>query len=353
MKRIEFVFVVAIWLAGTVVRATVTNDAPDFSEVRDLLRANLPGVAEADLNRAAVEGLIKNLRGKAVLLSVNAAAAPATNASLLPKSTVLQEEVAYLRISQVANGLAKEISGAHHQLALSNKLSGVVLDLRFAGGDDYAAAAAVADLFLSKPQRLLDWGKGFEEAKRKSSVLPGPLAVLVNGETSGAAEALAAVLRESGAGLILGSQTAGRAAVMRDFPLKNGQRLRIATTPVRLSDGSAVAADGLKPDIEVTVTAEEERAYFEDAYAVLPKLNLLADAGLSLSNPSATTNRPPRRRINEADLVRERREGTDADEDVPSARESETVRPMLRDPVLVRALDLLKGLARLRGARAD
>ena len=73
---------------------------------------------------------------------------------------------------------------------------------------------------------------------------PLPVAVLVNRQTAGAAEALAAVLRETGAGLILGSRTAGQAMVAQEFPLKNGERLRIATAPVQLGDGSALAGAG-------------------------------------------------------------------------------------------------------------
>src|SRR5258708_33627455 len=37
-------------------RAAATNDAPDFKEVYDLLRANLAGADEAGLNRAAGQG---------------------------------------------------------------------------------------------------------------------------------------------------------------------------------------------------------------------------------------------------------------------------------------------------------
>ena len=44
--------------------------------------------------------------------------------------------------------------------------------------------------------------------------------VLVNGETTGAAEALAAALREADAGLIIGNPTAGLAMTTMDFPLE-------------------------------------------------------------------------------------------------------------------------------------
>jgi hypothetical protein len=188
------------------------------------------------------------------------------------------------------------------------------------------------------------------KSKEKENAVKAPAAVLVNRDTSGAAEALAAILRETGVGLILGSKTAGGAMIAKEFPLKDGQRLRIATVPVKLGDGSPMSAQGVKPDIEVAVTAEEERAYMEDAYAVLPRTNLASGIFASVEG----TNRPVRRpRISEADLVRERREGTNLNlENFTAVRDREPEKPLIRDPVLARAVDLLKGLAVVRRARS-
>jgi hypothetical protein len=66
------------------------------------------------------------------------------------------------------------------------------------------------------------------------------------------------------------------------------------------------------------------------------------------TNLAGTTNRNVRRpRFNEAELVRERREGATLDAD-DTEREAEPEKPVVHDPVLARALDLLKGLAVVR-----
>lgn len=354
MKQISPNIFAVLLFATLSTRAVTTNAAPDFKEVYDLLRANLPGATDAELNQAAVQGLVAGLRGRAMLVANVSKPAPVMSAPLVSKSTILDGGVAYVRVARVADGLANAVSEAAQHLATSNKLKGVVLDLRFAEGDDYAAAAATADLFLAKTRRLLDWGNGMVESKAKKDALISPVAVLVNGETDGAAEALAAVLRKTGAGLVLGSRTAGRAAVMREFPLKNGERLRVAATAVKLADGSALSPDGLKPDIEVKVKAADEGIYFADAYANLGKTNRLASASGMLTNQADGTNPPARRRVNEADLVRARREGRDAEPDTAAEdREPGPERAVLRDPVLARALDLLQGLALVRTTRAE
>ena len=68
-------------------------------------------------------------------------------------------------------------------------------------------------------------------------------------------------------------------------------------------------------------------------------------SGSGLTNSANGTNRAARRqRFNEAELVRERREGI-SEADVTALREREPEKPVVDDPALARAMDLLKGLA--------
>ncbi len=327
-------------------------DGPEFKEVYDLIRAHLAEMSAAQLNQAAVQALVSSLSPR-VTLATNAAAASArAGATLVGKSSLFEGEVAYLRIERVGDGLAGAVRETCAKLGATNKLTGVILDLRFASGDDYASAAATAELFLKKDQPLLNWGTGMVRSKDKGDAIALPVAVLVNRQTVGAAEALAAVLRETGAGLILGSRTAGQAMIAQEFPLKNGDRLRIATAPIEVGNGSTLSGQGLKPDIAVEVTAEDERAYYADAFKVTNKTELLAGGGLALTNPASGTNRTVRRlRFNEAELVRERREGI-SEADLTAPRDRELDKPLVNDPALARALDLLKGLALVRQTRS-
>jgi C-terminal processing protease CtpA/Prc len=247
----------------------------------------------------------------------------------------------------VADGLDQQIRDVCKPSNGTNKFKGLVLDLRYSSGDDYLAAAAAADLFVRKQQTLLFWGTKPIESKEKKDAIMVPVAVLVNKQTAGAPEALAAIMRQTGAGLILGSGTAGRAMIAQEFPLKDGERLRIATSPIVMGDGSSVSSQGLKPDIPVEVSTGDERAYYADAFKVIPRTNS-GGSLLSPTNLAAGTNRNTRRsRFNEAELVRARREGATLDSD-DNEKEVEPEKPVVHDPVLARALDLLKGLAVVR-----
>ena len=148
-------------------------------------------------------------------------------------------------------------------------------------------------------------------------------------------------------GLLLGSKTAGQASIAKEFELSNGQKLRVGTTPVRLGNGKFLPASGIAPDISVDISGEDELAYYGDAYKNLVRSNRLAGVKSGLPNEVSLTlsNRRPRR-INEAELVRMQREGESLDfSSNPTQREAGNTGPTLQDPVLSRALDLLKGLA--------
>lgn len=313
------------------------GDPPRFGEVLDLVRSNLAGVTETQLNAAVVNGLIEQLAPR-VFLRTNETdtAASADGPDPLSRSNVFDTGFAYLRVGRVATNLQQRVQGGLATLAATNTLKGLVLDLRFAGGTDFAEAGRVADLFVPEAQPLLDWGEGVVSGTDKTNAVDLPLAVLVNGETRGAAEALAAALQECRAGLVIGRPTAGEAAVFRELPLSTGQRLRIAVAPVKAGRaGRMVPATGLVPDITVAPAPAEERKHYEDPYRPLAGGATRAAAG-----------RTPR--ISEAELVRLHREGLDPAQAARPRRPEAAVAPAapaVTDPALVRALDLLKGLA--------
>jgi C-terminal processing protease CtpA/Prc len=343
MKRF-FLLLLAATATAIPALAAETNPAPNFREVYDLIRSHLSSMSDEELNRAAVEGLFTTLRGKVSLAGTEKKSSVTNDSELIIKAAVLEDDVAYVRVNRVADGLARDISKTWTSLGKTNKLKGIALDLRFTEGDDYAAAAAVADLFSAKERKLLDWGDGAAKSKEKSDAISQPVAVIVNRETVGAPEAVAAVLRELGAGLVLGNTTAGGAMTTKEFKLRNGQKLRIADSPVKLGDGSDIPPQGVKPDIEVAVNLLEERAYLADAYAIVsPTGDIIATTSME------ATNRLRRLRTSEADLVRARREGLDLEE---LARNREPDKPLIRDPALARAVDVIKGLAVVRRSRS-
>lgn len=333
------------WANG---QASGAKDLAPLKEVYDLIRSNLSEVSEAELNRAAVLGLLDRLPTQ-VILATNVPAV----ATLVSKTVAFEDAFGYLRIAQVEGGLAKEIKSAYEQLRPKDKLSGLIVDLRFAGGQDYSAAAEAADLFFSTEQPLLKWGDSTTRSTAKSDAIRLPIALLVNKQTAGAAEALAAALRQAEIGLIIGSVTAGQARLFKEFTLSNGQRLRIAAGSMETGDGQVLSGKGLTPDIRISVSAEDEKAYLEDPYKVLPRLfaQSVRPNGTNELGGVFGANRVPRRPRNESELVRMQREGIDLDQEAMGPSREPAAKPVVNDPALARAIDFLKGVALVRNRR--
>ncbi len=313
-----------------------------LQETLGVIRTNLPGISVAELDRTAAQALVNALSPRvrwATPNSTNNSSGPA-----ISKIALHDGDIGYVRVARVDAGFPKALRQACDDVLKTNRLQGLVMDLRYAGGESYAAIVPAADLFLSTVKPLLDWGEGMANSQAKTTGYTFPTALLINGETEGAAEALAAVFRNSGIGLLIGSPTAGRAAIYREFKLSDGERLWLAKT-LRLGNGSELPLEGLKPDILAQVHPETERLFYADAFSAPRAVEFGDTNGVTV----ASTNRARRFRISEADLVRERREGFDP----AMLGASEPERPIVRDPALARALDVLKGLAVVRQAKPD
>ncbi|HAV63709.1 MAG TPA: hypothetical protein DCY13_15250 [Verrucomicrobiales bacterium] len=317
--------------AVSAIAPTYAEDADQvpFEEVRALIRLHLANTSDEELNDAAVKGLIDQLKPHVMVGEMNQTVQGSTN-GLVAKSSRFRRDFGYLRMTTVTEGLDQAIRSAVEELLREAPLKGLVLDLRFATGDNYAAAAAAAGLFAEGERVMLKVGDKVHSGSGGNEAILIPVMVLVNKATAGAAEAFAASLKSMKAGLLVGAATAGRATLFETFTLSNGTSLRIATQPVRLADDTAIPRSGLSPDIAVEIDEADERKYLDDPYWVAP----------GDGNGGATSSP---RRVTEADLVRQRREGIPLEQIIEDRAES-SERRLVTDPVLARGLDLLKAL---------
>lgn len=314
---------------------------PQFREVFEIVRTNLGGMSPAEVERATLKALLTQLDGQVVIEDQPATAATGPAGPVVSKSAVFDDAYGYVRVSHVGPKLGEALAAEFSKLGGAAKLKGLALDLRFAAGADQRAAARAADRFLAAEQALLTVDGEALRSTAKTNAIQLPTAILVNRHTGGAAEVLAALLRQHHVGLLIGAATTGGARQFKDFTLSTGQRLRIATGETRLGDGQAVPAAGLRPDIAVVVTPEEERSFFAEPYKTVAPV---------AAAPAAKKTSESSFRLNEAELVRRMKAGQELDSD-PVVSTPVSTKPLVRDPALARALDLLKGLAVVRAAK--
>jgi hypothetical protein len=326
-----FGLTVCLGMAGSAAQSDEARTWPPFQQVLESIEANLPGLDRDELNAVVVRSLLDHYYPRVTLVPAEGDESD-PDASTTVVATVFDSNFGYLRVGTVGPGLDRQLRDGWAELESDRQLQGLVLDLRFASGQDYEAAAQAADLFVASNQPLLAWQDTVVHATPIPDALVPPLVVLVNQRTSGAAEALAAALRESGAALLVGAPTAARAYVFRDITLAEGRILRVAAEPVRAGDQKSIA-EGLTPDIEVIVSAADERKYLADPYTVIPG----AVAGTALHAERA--------QVNEDELMRQRQTGTRLGGPRQATPPARLDAPVVQDPALARGLDLLKGIA--------
>ena len=158
------------------------------------------------------------------------------------KSHSLPDNYLYLRISQFQSDtgveLVREIKAA--QKAASNKIRGVVLDLRNNPGGVLDASVQVADTFLDKDNLAYDGlivsaqgrmpGSQLIEKAKTADLLDGmPLVVLLNSGSASASEIVAGALQDHKRAIIVGEQSFGKGSVQTILPLKDKRGLKLTT----------------------------------------------------------------------------------------------------------------------------
>ena len=146
-------------------------------------------------------------------------------------------------------------------------ISGIVLDLRVAGGDDERAAAKLAGLFIGKNPIM----RIVETAGDEVEVVPGgdavtdvPVVVLMSDNTRGTAEAIVAAFFENKRGVLVGTPTAGNARIASHIDLDNGGALELLNKSIKTGQGNAIDGRGLFPIVCLSNirTSQQQNAFF-------------------------------------------------------------------------------------------
>ena len=332
-------------------------DLSDLSAVTSALRSlylDPSAVTDSKLNEAAARGMLGRLGIGAKILDAKAAA----HKNGLPdiaRTEMLADQIFYVRLGTLGHGTAKALDAALGPVPCE-KLNGIILDLRFVRGDDFADAADLTGRFLPKDAPLFTLVGAKREMRSfntsyETPCTATPLIVLVNHETAGSAEAVAAAFENQQRAVLIGGTTAGEAVDRVEMPLKNGGKLALAVAEVVMPGGKKIFPRGLEPDVLLKVDLALER-----------KLLLGPDAQKNLR--ASLEPKITKHRINEAELVRtlgadvvdkskvkEMPAESKTTAPVPLEKETRNENVKVEQPpdvALSRALDILKGLRILR-----
>jgi hypothetical protein len=309
-------------------KMTVDSLAPaEIDETIRVLKSNFVdpnALKDQELNRATLEGLLTRLRGGAMLLP-DKTTKPEFPAPFY--SEVLGNHVGYVRIGSLTTDNLQAMEKALTDFT-SQKVDALVIDLRDTNSNDFDIAAEMTKRFVGKGKALWTVRKTAAHQDRtftneRSPVFQGTVMVLIDGETSGPAEAMATALKAHGQALLIGQPSAGRAVEYSDFPLSSGKILRIAVGEVIGPNGQSLSPGGVKPDVPVELWPAQKHQIF----------TLSVQRGLT-----TFVFERERPHFNEAALIA----GTNPELDIRQRRNPDD---SLHDAVLQRAVDVITSLA--------
>ena len=316
-------------------RETVDSlSAEDLKEFLRLLRENYikpDALSEAELSRATIQGMIERLGPGA---SLRPAPQPGASESSPFKSEIVGGSAGYLRVGSLNAENIAALDVALQDFA-AKKIGAVILDLRATpAGSEFAQAAEVCKRFCPKGKVLFTVKKPTAREEQILTSKEDPkftrlLVTLVDADTAGAAEIIAAVLRTHAKAMIIGQRTRGEAVEFAELPLPSGKLLRVAVAEAALPDATPVFPGGVKPDIGVDVPQETTA-------------NVLKQ---ELENGvTGLVEETERQKMNEAALVARRNPELD-EVQAAQSRKGERPKAPLRDAVLQRALDFITTIA--------
>jgi Peptidase family S41 len=302
-------------------------DVNQLKEILDKLRTNYVdsrALTNDELNQAAIKLLLAKL-GPGVRVQTQSEFARAIPVRPF-RYEVVANRFSYIRLGTLKDNTLTQLDNALGE-SRSRNVEGLIIDLRTVSEDsDYDVANSIVSRFVSNGEPTFNLiTKGAEPKKFTSQSTPlyhGPIAVLIDRQTAGAAEVIAGVLKTKDRALLIGQTTAGRAVKYKTEPLGDLQ-VSVAESEVQIAGLPLIFPGGLVPDIVVNEPQEVEN-------------QVLTQSDSGPLDPFITDEERPR--LNEAALVN----GTNPELDAYEEQEAgKTSKAQLKDESLQHAIDFL------------
>ena len=172
----------------------------------------------------------------------------------------IDDGVAYVRITSLQTGAAAELRDKLQQLDRQG-LRKLVIDLRDCSRGPASEGIAAAQLLI--PSGMIATLKGQTVSRQEFDAVPdkvvwrGPIAVLISPSTSGAAEVIAAAVGGNHRGDLVGERTFGAASEQKVIPLEDGAALVLTVAYYYTPENKSILENGVTPTAEVATIPPE------------------------------------------------------------------------------------------------
>lgn len=262
--------------------APVKGSPADLGGVRagDIVEY-IDGKATRDISLYDARQLLNGAPGSEVKLRILRANSPALTLSVkrgsfrAPASEARMDagKVGILRINSLDTGEAADARARLSDL-MKQGAQKVVLDLRSVAGGEIQEGVTVSNFFIREGQIAKTIGreqkvlKSFE-ADPKVALFNGPVVVLIDSGTAGAAEVVASAFLENKRGDVVGEKSFGAGAEQELFTLRDGDGLLLTTVKWASGSGKAFLGEdrnhsGIAPSVEVKRAESQGAGDVED-----------------------------------------------------------------------------------------
>jgi carboxyl-terminal processing protease len=271
---------------------------------------SLNGVQTRDMPLAFADLLLEGEPGTTVDLTVLRLRKPdpttikLTRAELKPApvmTKMVDDQTGLIQVRNLDAGKSAEVAAAVNDLT-KRGAKRLVLDLRHDTVSSVEEGVAVANLFLDKGVIATVQGQKYPkrtfEADPSKRIYAGPLVVLTNRGTLGAAEIVAAALADDKRAQVVGERTFGDAAVRKVVPTQDGGAVLLAVAKYYSPSGKAIQDNPVVPafmvsDIDGESIDEDGEEVPDQTPATAPKKtgeDAVLKKALEVLNGTATTD---------------------------------------------------------------
>lgn len=173
------------------------------------------------------------------------------------KSEIIKDNIGYMRISTFDEKTNDDFRQQIKQLQ-SQGIQGLILDLRGNPGGLMDQVVKIADYIMGEGLIVYTEDREGNRTEEQSdpSKLDLPLAVLVDGGSASASEILAGAIQDSGAGVLVGTKTFGKALVQTVQGLGDGSAIKMTIAQYYTPKGRSIQGSGIQPDHVVELPAD-------------------------------------------------------------------------------------------------
>ena len=171
---------------------------------------------------------------------------------------ILENNIGYIKLSDFSMNSANKFSEALTELD-NKKVKKIILDLRDNPGGLLNQVIEISKHFITKGPIVHIQEKDSALVTHMSTTPKSKykLVLLVNENSASASEILAAAVKDTKAGTIIGQKTFGKGIVQSMIPLSNGAIIKLTTSEYLSPNKTTIHGKGVEPDIVVENSEEE------------------------------------------------------------------------------------------------